>query len=558
MKEYYDRTASLAPFKEGDKVYLNYLRRKKGISTKLLMRWGGPYVILNILNDCNARIKNLENNKVVIVHIDRLAKCPEGDENKHTDLTSAWLSSGEQSQAEDQARKHKRSREKARKSKALQSLKGKISKSKGNAIKPKVKKVLQAEQKEVSLDDTFRAMIIIVEPVTEIEDPEEITEIKSEAEVAEACKKEESKKEESKTVVFFKLVDDFSVTDNGSDEGERSEKSKQQEAVNVKQLEAGRQETSTDEEEKEERKWKLIKIEEVTEAKGRKEWLGRVTKRCRKCKKRSFSPAKTAEDVFKCPKQVSWPKHLAAGRARLNWLGSPERPVELKRPPEATVSKRRREEPGSVELREKKGRLALERELLRREVLERKRKIATEEKEKKRAEEAALREKARTQAVERARHEERARLEERARQKERKKARQEEKKKARGSNSKQPEECQVATSHSTAEDKEDDGENSDTASSASPSSASVASSLKVEKDHVSFNMSLDAFGKIMEATKRKQRKRSCSSGDGGGDKAKRERTKIDEGYGDVQACRRLGYRVANRTACGQGWKRERN
>ncbi|KAK3915790.1 Gag-Pol polyprotein, partial [Frankliniella fusca] len=92
MKEYYDRTASLAPFKEGDKVYLYYPRRKKGISTKLLTRWEGPYVVLNILNDCNARIKNLENNKVVIVHIDRLAKCPEGDENKHTDLTSAWLS----------------------------------------------------------------------------------------------------------------------------------------------------------------------------------------------------------------------------------------------------------------------------------------------------------------------------------------------------------------------------------------------------------------------------------------------------------------------------------
>ncbi|KAK3924606.1 Toxin RelE4 [Frankliniella fusca] len=92
VKEYYDRTASLAPFKEGDKVYLYYPRRKKGISTILLTRWEGPYMILNILNDCNARIKNLENNKVVIVHIDRLVKCPEGDENKHTDLTSASLS----------------------------------------------------------------------------------------------------------------------------------------------------------------------------------------------------------------------------------------------------------------------------------------------------------------------------------------------------------------------------------------------------------------------------------------------------------------------------------
>jgi hypothetical protein len=93
MKDYYDRNASLAPFKEGDKVYLYYPRRKKGVSTKLLTRWEGPYIIVKILNDCNARIQSLEgNSKTVIVHMDRLAKCPQEDENIHTDLTSAWLS----------------------------------------------------------------------------------------------------------------------------------------------------------------------------------------------------------------------------------------------------------------------------------------------------------------------------------------------------------------------------------------------------------------------------------------------------------------------------------
>ncbi|KAK3932767.1 Tyrosine-protein phosphatase non-receptor type 11 [Frankliniella fusca] len=119
--------------------------------------------------------------------------------------------------------------------KELHSLKKRVGKNKGNATRPKLQKALQADHEEINLEDIFKEMIIKIEPVTEIEDPEETTDIKSEAEVA-----EKYKKEESKTVVFFRLVDDFSVTDNESDEGERNEKNKQQETVNVKRLEAER------------------------------------------------------------------------------------------------------------------------------------------------------------------------------------------------------------------------------------------------------------------------------------------------------------------------------
>jgi hypothetical protein len=92
IKEYYDRNATLAPFKEGDAVYLYYPRRKKGISAKLITRWEGPYLVLNVLNDCNARIQSTENpNKKLIVHMDRLARCPSEDDSKISDLRTAWL-----------------------------------------------------------------------------------------------------------------------------------------------------------------------------------------------------------------------------------------------------------------------------------------------------------------------------------------------------------------------------------------------------------------------------------------------------------------------------------
>ncbi|KAK3915952.1 Retrovirus-related Pol polyprotein from transposon 412 [Frankliniella fusca] len=94
MKAYYDRNATLSPFLEGDLVYLYYPRRVKGISAKLITRWEGPYRILNLINDCNARIERVDNpSKKLIVHIDRLARCPAPDTavNKQDDMRNAWL-----------------------------------------------------------------------------------------------------------------------------------------------------------------------------------------------------------------------------------------------------------------------------------------------------------------------------------------------------------------------------------------------------------------------------------------------------------------------------------
>ncbi|KAK3919271.1 Toxin RelE4 [Frankliniella fusca] len=94
MKAYYDRNATLSPFLEGDLVYLYYPRRVKGISAKLITRWEGPYRIINLINDCNGRIERVDNpSKKLIVHIDRLARCPAPDTavNKQDDMRNAWL-----------------------------------------------------------------------------------------------------------------------------------------------------------------------------------------------------------------------------------------------------------------------------------------------------------------------------------------------------------------------------------------------------------------------------------------------------------------------------------
>lgn len=96
MKHYFDRNASLAPFKRGDRVLLYWPRRVVGISPKLTSPWDGPYVILDIINDCNARIQNIAKpKKIMIVHMERLMYCPNSPENdgdpQHADIRSAWI-----------------------------------------------------------------------------------------------------------------------------------------------------------------------------------------------------------------------------------------------------------------------------------------------------------------------------------------------------------------------------------------------------------------------------------------------------------------------------------
>lgn len=88
MKQYYDLTATLSPFKPGDKVFLYRPRRGKGISPKLTTPWEGPYTVRDIINDCNARIeKDTHPFEVTIVHMDRLVSYPK----PVNECAIAWL-----------------------------------------------------------------------------------------------------------------------------------------------------------------------------------------------------------------------------------------------------------------------------------------------------------------------------------------------------------------------------------------------------------------------------------------------------------------------------------
>ncbi|KAK3918320.1 Retrovirus-related Pol polyprotein from transposon 412 [Frankliniella fusca] len=87
MKEYYDKTAMIQPFVVGDKALLYRKVRKSGESLKLKALWEGPFKIIGILNDCNARIERIDPPKErLIVHMDRLAPYPKTD-----DSPGAWL-----------------------------------------------------------------------------------------------------------------------------------------------------------------------------------------------------------------------------------------------------------------------------------------------------------------------------------------------------------------------------------------------------------------------------------------------------------------------------------
>ena len=89
MKHFYDRNAGLAPFHVGDKVFLyNKALKSSEVSQKLHIPWSGPYTILTLINDCDARIQNDSRpSDVQIVHMDRLAPFPRVGQ----DAVGAWL-----------------------------------------------------------------------------------------------------------------------------------------------------------------------------------------------------------------------------------------------------------------------------------------------------------------------------------------------------------------------------------------------------------------------------------------------------------------------------------
>lgn len=87
MKKRYDQRATLAPFKPGDTVWYYNRDRKKGKTTKLIAPWQGPFIVVNTINDCVARIQNPTTKKMLVVHMDKLASYRQ---TKNL-MKSAWL-----------------------------------------------------------------------------------------------------------------------------------------------------------------------------------------------------------------------------------------------------------------------------------------------------------------------------------------------------------------------------------------------------------------------------------------------------------------------------------
>ena len=73
IKKKYDQQLTITPFKPGDSVWYYCRDRRKGKTTKLMPPWQGPFIILDVINECVARIQNPATGKLLIVHMDKLA-----------------------------------------------------------------------------------------------------------------------------------------------------------------------------------------------------------------------------------------------------------------------------------------------------------------------------------------------------------------------------------------------------------------------------------------------------------------------------------------------------
>ena len=87
MKKRYDQKLTITPFKPGDSVWYYCRDRRKGKTTKLMPPWQGPFIIMDVINECVARIHNPATGKYLIVHMDKLAAF----RPTNNQLKAAWL-----------------------------------------------------------------------------------------------------------------------------------------------------------------------------------------------------------------------------------------------------------------------------------------------------------------------------------------------------------------------------------------------------------------------------------------------------------------------------------
>ena len=72
QKRHYDNGCIQMQYKEGDKAWVYYPIRRKGLSESLMHRWIGPYVVLKKLRDTTYRLLRCSNNSTTTAHVVRM------------------------------------------------------------------------------------------------------------------------------------------------------------------------------------------------------------------------------------------------------------------------------------------------------------------------------------------------------------------------------------------------------------------------------------------------------------------------------------------------------
>ena len=69
-------------YREGDKEWVFYPIRRKGLSESLMHRWIGPYVVLKKLRDTTYRLLRCSNNSTTTAHVVRMKPYYKGEDER--------------------------------------------------------------------------------------------------------------------------------------------------------------------------------------------------------------------------------------------------------------------------------------------------------------------------------------------------------------------------------------------------------------------------------------------------------------------------------------------
>ena len=74
-RAYDEKTDKVPEYKKGELIWLRNSQVKKGTSRKLAVTYVGPYVVTEVVNPLNVKVRKLEGGSSKRVHVNRIRKC---------------------------------------------------------------------------------------------------------------------------------------------------------------------------------------------------------------------------------------------------------------------------------------------------------------------------------------------------------------------------------------------------------------------------------------------------------------------------------------------------